>query len=93
MQNHRKITPTGLSGPRFHASLHNFTLPPGPVGGPSRTTGPELQRVRSLAAFNVTLLILVLEIPFNSQFDVKCAGNNSNVSFQINASFEQILFP
>ena len=36
---------------------------------------------RSLAAFNVTLLILVLEIPFNFQFDMQCAGNaNSNVS-------------
>ena len=35
----------------------------------------------SLVAFNVTLLILVLEIPFNFYFDI------------VNASFEQILFP
>ena len=51
---------------------------------------PRLQRARSLAA---TLLTLVLEIPFNFQSDMQCAGNaNSNVSFQVNASFEQILF-
>ena len=54
---------------------------------------PRLQRARSLAAFKVTLLTLVLEIPFNFQSDMQCAGNaNSNVSFQVNASFEQILF-
>ena len=54
---------------------------------------PRLQRARLLAAFNVTLLILVLEIPFNFQFDMQCAGNVSSiVSFQVNASFEQILF-
>ena len=51
-------------------------------------------RGRSSAAFNVTLLIFVLEIPFNFKFDMQCAGNaNSNVSFQVNASSEQILFP
>ena len=55
---------------------------------------PRLQRARSLAAFNVTLLMLVLEIPFNFQFDMQYARNaNSNVSLQVNASFVQILFP
>ena len=68
-----------------------------PTSRPSRGSivhhWPWLQRARSLAAFNVTLLILVLEIPFNFQFDMQCAGNaSSNVSFQVNASFEQILF-
>ena len=52
-----------------------------------------LQRARSLAAINVTLLILVKKIPLNFQFDMQFAGNaNSNVSFQVNASFEQTLF-
>ena len=37
---HREITPTGLSGPRFHVPLHNFTPTPGPAGGPVCTTGP-----------------------------------------------------
>ena len=61
--------------------LHCFTPPPG------------LQWVRLMAACNVTLIILVLEIPFNFQFHMQCAGNaNSNVSFKVNASFEQILF-
>ena len=56
--------------------------------------GVRLQRARSLAAFNVTLLILVLEIQLNFQFDMQCGGNVSfNVSFQVNASFKQILFP
>ena len=60
---HREITPTGLSGPRFHAPLHIFSPPPGPAGVPSRTTGWGWGR--SLVAFNVTKLILVLEIQFN----------------------------
>ena len=47
---HREITPTGLCGPRFHVPLQIF---------------PPQGRGRSLAIFNVTLLILVLEIPFN----------------------------
>ena len=34
---HREITPTGISGPPFHAPLHIFPPPPGPAGGPSRT--------------------------------------------------------
>ena len=55
---HKEITRTGLSGPQFHAPLHNFTPPPGPAAGPSA------------AAFDVTLLILVLEIPFSFQFDM-----------------------
>ena len=81
----------GLSWPRFHAPLHNFTPPPSPAGGPLRTTGPDRSVGSSLAAFNVTLLILVLEIPFNFQIDIPCAvSDNSNVSFQVNASFEQI---
>ena len=64
-----------------------------PSGSPWHTTGPDCSVVSSLAAFNVILLIFVLEIPFNFQFDMQCAGNdNSNVSFQVNASFEQILF-
>ena len=59
---------------------------------------PGLQRACLLAAFNVTLLILVLEIPFNFQSDMQCAENaKSNISFQlkfqVNASFQQILFP
>ena len=84
----REITLTGLSGPHFHAPLHNFIPPLDQVGG------VRLPRVRLLEAFNVTLLILVLEIPFNFQFDMQCAGNvNSNVSFQVNASFEQFFFP
>ena len=29
---HREITPTGLSGPRFHAPLHIFHPPPDPAG-------------------------------------------------------------
>ena len=79
--------------PGFHAPLHNFTPPPGPTGGPSHTTGPDCSD-RSLAAFDVALLILVLELPFIFQFDMQCAGNaNFNVSFQVNASFELILFP
>ena len=91
---HREITRTGLSGPRFHAPLHNFTSSPDPAGGSVVHQWPRLQQVRSLAAFDITLLILVLEIPFNFQFDMQCAGNaNFNVSFQVNASFEQILFP
>ena len=49
-------------------------------------------RLCSLAAFYVALLILVLEIPFNFQFDMQCAGNdNSNAIFQVNTSFEKIL--
>ena len=59
---HREITPRGLSRPCFHASLHIFPPPPGPAGSPSRTTGGG---GCSLGALNVTLLILVLEIPFN----------------------------
>ena len=88
-ESHREITPTAISGPRFHAPLHIFPPPPGPAGGPSHTW-----RGRSLAAFNVTLLILVQKIPFNFYFDMQCAGNaNTYVSFQVNAGFEQILFP
>ena len=34
---HWEITPTAISGPRFHAPLHIFPPPPGPAGGPSRT--------------------------------------------------------
>ena len=41
------------------------------------TTGPRLQRVRSLVAVNVTLLILLLEIPFNFQFDMQCADQRA----------------
>ena len=87
---HREITPTGISEPRFHAPLHNFTPTPGPAGGGSVAHHwPRLQWAHSLAAFNVALIILVPEIPFNFQFDMQCAGNaNSNVSFQVNASFE-----
>ena len=51
--NHREITRTGLSGPRFHAPLHIF--PPPPVRRTSQRDG------RSLAAFNVTMLIMVLK--------------------------------
>ena len=29
---HREIMPMGLSGPRFHAKLRNFTPRPGPAG-------------------------------------------------------------
>ena len=90
---HREITPTELSGPRFHAPLHNFTPPPGPAGGLSRTTGADCSGRTRWRYLMLILLILVLEIPFNFQFDMQCAGNaNSNVSFQVNASFEQILF-
>ena len=73
-----------------HAFMHNFTPTAWASGGSVAHHWPRLQRARSLSAFNVTLLILVLEIPFNFQFDMRCAGN---VSFQVNASFEQILFP
>ena len=91
---HREIIPTGLAGPHFYVPLHNFTPTSWPNGGSVAYHWPRLQRARSLAAFNVTLLILVLEIPFNFQFDMQCAGNvNSNVSIQVNPSFEQILFP
>ena len=91
---HREITPTRLSGPWFHAPLYNFTPSLSPVGGPLRTTDPDCSIGSSLAAFNVTLLILDLEIPFNFRFDMQCAGNdNSNVNFQVNTSFQQILFP
>ena len=87
---HREITPTILSGPRFHAPLHIFPHLLAQRGSIAHHRG----RGCSLAAFNVTLLILVLKIPFNFQFDMQCAGNdNPNVSFQVNASFEQILFP
>ena len=90
---HGEITPTGLSGPRFHAPLHNFTHLLAQLGSVAHHW-PWLQWAHSLAAFNATLLILVLEIPFNFPFDMQCAGNaNSNVSFQVNASFEQISFP
>ena len=51
---HREITPTAISGPCFHAPLPS-------MGSVAHLTGRE----RSLAAFYVTLLILVLEIPFN----------------------------
>ena len=34
--------------------------------------GVRLKRVRSMAAFNVTLLIMVLEIPCSFQFDAMC---------------------
>ena len=34
---HREITPTAISGPRFHAPLHISPPLPGPAGGPSRT--------------------------------------------------------
>ena len=78
LADHREITMTGLCAPRFHAPLHIF--PPPPAGSPSHCTGGKM---RPSVAFNVTLLILVLEIPFNLQFDMQCAGNaNSNVSFQ-----------
>ena len=61
LHNHREITPTELCRPRFHAPLHISPPPPGPAG----VCRPPQGRGRSLAAFNVTLLILVLEIPFN----------------------------
>ena len=77
-------------GLRHHAFMLHCTILPQPLA----QQGVRLQRVRSLVAFNVTLLILVLEIPFNFQFDMQCAWNvNSNVSFHVNACFEQILFP
>ena len=61
MAEHREITPTGLCGPRFHAPLHIFPLPPGPAGSVAHHRG----KGRSLAAFNVTFLLLVLEIRIN----------------------------
>ena len=45
---HREMTPTSLSGPRFHASLHIFPPPPGPAGSPSRTPGGGGTRWRHL---------------------------------------------
>ena len=45
---HREITPTAISGPRFHAPLHIFPPPPGPAGGPSRTWRGESARWRHL---------------------------------------------
>ena len=36
---HREITPTGLSGPRFHAPLHNFTPTPAWPSGASDCSG------------------------------------------------------
>ena len=88
-------TPLGdhPDGTCFHAPLRNFTPPLYPTPGPAHHW-PQLQGAGSLVAFNVTLLILVPEIPFNFPFDMQCAGNtNSSVSSQVNASFEQILFP
>ena len=58
---HREITLTGLSGPCFHAPLHIFPHLLAQQGSVAHHRG----RGCSLAVFNVTLLISVLEIPFN----------------------------
>ena len=63
-----------------HAFMLHCTFSPTswPSGG---SIAHHKGRGRLLAAFNVTLLISVLEIPFNFSFDMQCAGNaNSNVS-------------
>ena len=76
-----------------HAFMLHCKFFPHPLAQRGVRRAPQ-GRGRSLVAFNVTLLILVLEIPFNFQFDMQCDRNaNSNVSFQVNVSFEQILFP
>ena len=54
-----------------HAFMLHCTILPQPL----YQRGVRLQRARSLAAFNVVLLISVLEMPFNFQFDMQCAGN------------------
>ena len=81
---HREITRTGLSGPQFHAALHNFTPPPGPAAGPS-----------AAGALVGGIWCNFVNIgPRNTiQLSIRYVGNvNSDVSFQVNANFEQILF-
>ena len=73
-----------------HAFMLHCTFSPHLLAQQGVRQVPE-GRGRSLAAFNVTLLILVLEISFKFLFDMQCAGNaTTNVSFQVNAGFEQI---
>ena len=68
---HREIIPTGLSEPRFHAPLHNFTPTPGPAGGGSVAHHwPRLQWAHSLAAFDVALIIWSQK--FHSTFSWIC---------------------
>ena len=81
---HRENVPTWLSGPRFHAPLHNFTTKPGDVT--HRWT-----RWQHQMHFRVTLLIMVVEIRFNFQIGEQCAEKAiSKITFNIRWNLKQI---
>ena len=74
---HRENVPTWLSGPRFHAPLHNFTPKPGDVTH-------RWARWQHQMHFRVTLLIMVVESRFNFQIGVQCDEKAiSKITFNI----------
>ena len=75
-----------------HALMPHITILPPPIG-PAGIRHTPLDALVDGIWCNFAN-ILVLYIPFHFQFDMQCAGNaNSNISVQVNASFENILFP
>ena len=80
----KENVPTWLSGPRFDAPLHNFTPKPGDVTH-------RWARWQHQMHFRVTLLIMVVEIRFNSQIGVQYDEKAiSKITFNIRWNLKQI---